>query len=76
MSEEIRGCRYHSANRNALAQLDTKMIEKCRDIESVFMDTVTRLEWKRVTPYAVRRRWYLRPRIGNSSPDPCGHDTP
>ena len=52
------------------------MIEKCRDIETVFMDTVVRLEWKRVTPYAVRRRWYLRPRTGNSTPNPRRHNTP
>ena len=60
VSAEIRGCEYAGTDWNSLAPLDAEIIEKMRDAEAIFMDTVTRLEWKRAVPYATRKRWYLQ----------------
>jgi len=59
-SSEIRGCKYQGIDWSTIAPLDTEIIEAMRDTEDVFMDTVSRLEWKRDIPYAVRKRWYLQ----------------
>lgn len=59
-SSEIRGCKYDGVDWSALAPLDEDIIEAMRDTEDVFMDTVSRLEWKKNIPYAVRKRWYLQ----------------
>ncbi|OGJ56900.1 hypothetical protein A3H22_02800 [Candidatus Peribacteria bacterium RIFCSPLOWO2_12_FULL_55_15] len=59
-SAQIRGCHYEDADWDALAPIDAELIEKMRHYESIFMDAVTRLEWKRSIPHATRKRWYLR----------------
>lgn len=59
-SGEIRGCEYKNVNWNALIPLDEKLIEHMRDCEAVFMEVVSRLEWKRRISYTIRKRWYLR----------------
>lgn len=59
-SAEIRGCHYDGVDWDALAPIDADTIEKMRRYESIFMDAVARLEWKRSIPYAMRKRWYLR----------------
>ncbi|OGJ82273.1 hypothetical protein A2412_02675 [Candidatus Peribacteria bacterium RIFOXYC1_FULL_58_8] len=60
ISSEIRGCHYRGTDWSALAPLDEELVESMRPCESVFMDLVSRLEWKKSVSYDVRRRWYLR----------------
>lgn len=59
-SSEIRGCKYGGVDWNTLEPLDAELIEAMRDTEDVFMDTISRLEWKKNIPYAVRKRWYFQ----------------
>lgn len=59
-SAKIRGCDYGCVDWDTLMPLDAGIIAKMRDAEAVFMDTVSRLEWKKVISFAARKRWYLR----------------
>lgn len=60
LSAKIRGCEYEGVDWNTLTPVDEELLEQMRDTEAIFMDTVARLEWKRMIPYATRKRWYLR----------------
>ncbi|NOS67700.1 MAG: hypothetical protein HOO67_05040 [Candidatus Peribacteraceae bacterium] len=60
ISSQIRGCEYAGVEWQSLAPVDEELIERMRECEATFMEAVSRLEWKRSIPYAVRKRWYLR----------------
>lgn len=60
ISSEIRGCEYGDIDWTTLRPLDEELIEGMRDCEAVFMEIVTRLEWKRQISYDTRKRWYHR----------------
>lgn len=59
-SSEIRNCDYAGVDWNTIAPLDADLIEEMRECEATFMSTVTRLEWKRQVPFALRKLWYLK----------------
>ena len=59
-SGEVRNCHYEGVDWTDLAPLDEELIEQMRHCEAVFMDLVSRLEWKRSIPYTVRKDWYYR----------------
>lgn len=59
-SSQVRGCDYAGVDWSTVAPLDEEILERMRECEAVFMDTVMRLEWKRSVPYTVRKQWYLR----------------
>ncbi|OGJ60118.1 hypothetical protein A2881_00990 [Candidatus Peribacteria bacterium RIFCSPHIGHO2_01_FULL_55_13] len=59
-SSQVRGCDYAGVDWSRVTPLDEELIERMRGCETVFMDMVMRLEWKRSIPYAVRKQWYLR----------------
>lgn len=59
-SNEVRGCEYPHVDWNSLTPLDPLLIEKMRPCEIVFMDMVSRLEWKRQISYIQRKDWYLK----------------
>lgn len=58
VSSDIRGCRYDGVDWNAVAPLDQGLLEHMHGAESVFMEMVSRLEWKRRIAYATRKEWY------------------
>lgn len=59
-SSEIRNCEYEGVDWDTVAPLDAELIEAMRECEAMFMSIVTRLEWKRQIPFALRKLWYLR----------------
>lgn len=59
-SSLIRGCEYPGIDWQTLEPLDEELIGNMRECEAVFMEVVSRLEWKKRVPYGVRKRWYLR----------------
>ena len=59
-SSEIRNCEYAGVDWSRVTPLDEALIEAMRPCESVFMEMVSRLEWKRSIPYSLRKQWYLR----------------
>lgn len=59
-SSAIRGCNYEGVNWSSIAPVDEALIEAMRPCEAVFMEMVSRLEWKRSISYSLRKQWYLR----------------
>lgn len=59
-SSEIRGCNYEGVHWSRVPPVDEALIEAMRPCEAVFMEMVSRLEWKRSIPYSLRKQWYLR----------------
>jgi len=59
-SSQIRGCEYPGVRWAELEPLDEELIEGMRECEAVFMEMVSRLEWKRHVSYSTRTFWYLR----------------
>ncbi len=57
-SAKIRSGVYEGVDWNNLAPLDETIVEQMRDTEAIFLENVTRLEWKREIPFEVRKRWY------------------
>lgn len=60
ISGEVRNCHYRDVDWNVLSPLDEELLEKMSHAEVLFMEIVSRLEWKRKIPYSVRKRWYLK----------------
>lgn len=59
-SSEIRGCDYVGVDWSTISPLDEVLVEAMRPCEVVFLEMVSRLEWKRSISYSVRKQWYLR----------------
>lgn len=59
-SSDIRGGSYEGVDWNTLEPLDKELIEDMRECEAIFMNTISRQEWKTSIPYAERRRMYLK----------------
>jgi hypothetical protein len=59
-SGEVRNCEYAGVRWHELEALDEDLLSRLRECEAIFMEMVSRLEWKRRISYAVRKRWYLR----------------
>jgi hypothetical protein len=57
-SGELRGCKYKNVGWATLDPIDEELIESMRECEAIFMEMVSRMEWKRRIPFAVRKRWY------------------
>jgi len=65
-SSDIRGGNYQGVQWDDIAPLDEQLIEDMRQCESVFMDMVYRLEWKKMVSYQERlRMYYLHLRYWN-----------
>lgn len=60
VSSQIRGCEYPGVAWEKLLPLDEELIENMRECEAVFMEMVTRLEWKKRVSYETRKRWYFQ----------------
>ncbi|OGJ62786.1 hypothetical protein A3C37_04690 [Candidatus Peribacteria bacterium RIFCSPHIGHO2_02_FULL_53_20] len=59
-SSEIRGCDYAGVDWSTISPLDEALVEEMRPCEVVFLEMVSRLEWKRSISYSLRKQWYLR----------------
>lgn len=59
-SSFIRGADFGEIAWDALAPLDEKLIEAMRSCEALFMETVSRQEWKYEISYIQRKQWYLK----------------
>lgn len=59
ISSEVRNCHYRGRDLSVLDPIDEALIESMRECEAIFMEMVTRLEWKRSIPYGTRKCWYL-----------------
>lgn len=59
-SSQVRNCEYPGVDWSALLPLDEELIENMRECEGVFMEVVSRLEWKKRIPYDTRKVWYLQ----------------
>ncbi|MBM3231732.1 hypothetical protein FJZ28_05440 [Candidatus Peregrinibacteria bacterium] len=59
-SSKVRNGDYGNVDWSTISPLDEEIIGKMRECEAIFMDMVTRLEWKRSISYDQRRLWYLR----------------
>ena len=59
-SSNIRGADYGDIQWDTLAPLDEELIEAMRPCEALFMETVSRQEWKYEIPYMQRKQWYLK----------------
>lgn len=60
ISSEVRNCHYRGVDWNALEPIDEELLERMTQCEVLFLEIVSRLEWKRSIPYHVRKRWYVR----------------
>ncbi len=59
-SSQVRGCEYPGVQWQELLPLDEELIESMRECEAIFMEMVSRLEWKKSVPYDTRKQWYFR----------------
>ena len=59
-SSDIRSGIYDNVDWSTVLPLDQKILGSLRECESVFMDIVGRLEWKRSVSYRQRHDWYHR----------------
>lgn len=59
-SSQVRNCDYGNIDWSAIPPLDEELIGQMRECEAVFMDMVSRLEWKRSVAFDQRKQWYLR----------------
>lgn len=60
VSSQIRGCEYPGVAWEKLLPLDEELIENMRECEAIFMEMVTRLEWKKRVSYDTRKQWYFK----------------
>jgi len=60
ISGEVRNCHYRGVDWSGLEPLHEELLEQMSHCEALFMEIVSRLEWKRKISYSVRKRWYLR----------------
>ncbi len=60
ISSQIRGGQYSDVDWTKLQPLDEELIENMRECEAIFMEIVSRLEWKKRVSYDIRKQWYFR----------------